>query len=1041
MLGQRSFLLAVGLGVCCYGVIVVWYAAQATEIGLQAAFGTRIHKINYSYLRDEVNPPPEVGDQILSVGPYRIETFSDFIRALADIRNEREFPRLVVSPDKLTHEALEILPQKDSHILVYGDEEWVRVQYRKADGRVAAIWCVVGTTAPEEFTHSLLWFVVKLGLFGLVALVMWRRPHDDAVRRFYILCVVTIGAFMGGYHWYRIASSPPLVIVFMICAALLPVVSLHFYLTFPRPKAWLQRWPRTILGVLYGVPLALLAAKLSTYLWLVYTYRFGTMSDKVARVQTILGWLMTEIYASVFVSASLFLGCVASLAHSFWSSQPNSRERKQLQWILAGAIVALILVAYTVALAITNAEQFSLGGATWPMFLASLCFTLAYGISISRYGMMEVGQVLHWGLARLLLGALAGLVYTGLVFVVTLMIGTRGDSHSPFRQAVLVSLTAWLLLTVMDWVRWRLRQAINLRLYREKSQLDRTLQRLSQAVAQLVDVPTLCRQLLQVLVEGLDARRAALYLRDGHAGELRMTVKQGDWQPPETISADAPVVQAVQQECPLYVPWGPFRVLSGAQRQLEQWQAHLALPLLYEGTVQAVVLVGYAEPYYDPEHGHLLRAFAQMAALALHSAQTHERIERLNRDLQLKVEKISEQQRRIHALQNQLLRQGEVPASAPPPSLPGEREGIALTPTRAANSSADSENHPILVGSSPRIQELNALIRKVAASSAAVLIRGESGTGKELVARAIHQLSPRRDKPFIKVHCAALAPTLLESELFGHVKGAFTGAHRDKVGRFELAHGGTLFLDEIGDISPEVQTKLLRVLQEMTFERVGSCEPICVDVRIVAATHQDLERLMREGRFREDLFYRLNVVTIRTPALREHREDIYELALHFLRIYNAKCHKSITHIEDEVLEIFKAYDWPGNVRELEHVIERAVILAEGTSLTVRDLPAELVFAAENALMTASSSNSIDPRLRPMAEDRPSWRSHPTLPQPEWQTLQAIQERERLLRALHLCGGNKSRAARLLRMPRSTFLSKLEKYGLLHSDRRAADSAG
>ncbi|MCS7016000.1 MAG: sigma-54-dependent Fis family transcriptional regulator [Gemmatales bacterium] len=1036
MVGQRGILLTIGLGVCIYGVAVVWYAAQATEIGFQAAFGTQIHKINYAYLRDEPNPPPEVGDQILAVGPQRIQTFSDFIRALADIRSVREFPRLVVSPDQLTREALETLPQKDTHILVYGDEEWVRVQYRKADGRQAAVWCLVGTTPPEEFTHSLLWFVVKLGLFGVVALVMWRKPQDDAVRRFYVLCVVTIGAFMGGYHWYRIASSPPLVVLFMICAALLPVVSLHFYLVFPRRKAWLERWPRLILGALYGVPLALLTAKLATYLLLVWTYRFGTMPDKVARVQSILGWLMAEIYVGVFLSATLFLGCVASLAQSFWTSQPGSRERKQLQWILAGALIALGLVVYTVTLAILDAERFSLGGATWPMFLASLCFTLAYGISISRYGMMEVGQVFHWGLARLLLGALAGLVYTGLVFVVALMIGSRGESHSPFRQAVLVSLTAWLLLMVMDWVRWRLRQAIHLRFYREKSQLDRTLQRMSQALAQLVDVPTLCRQLLQVLVEGLDARRAALYLRDSEGGELRLSVKHGDWQPPESIAADAAVIQAAELECPLYLPWTPFRVLTPAQRQLEQWQTHLAVPLTYEGVVKAIVLVARAEPYYDAEDGHLLRAFAQMAALALHSAQTHQRIEILNRELQQKVEKISEQQRRIHALQNQLLRQSE--ASPALSATSGEREGLASSP--AATESA-ARPDTVLVGSSARIQELNELIRKVAASPAAVLIRGESGTGKELVARAIHELSPRREKPFVKVHCAALSPTLLESELFGHVKGAFTGAHRDKVGRFELAHGGTLFLDEIGDIALDVQTKLLRVLQEMTFERVGSSEPIRVDVRIVAATHQDLERLMREGRFREDLFYRLNVITLRTPSLREHREDLYELALHFLRIYNARCRKSITHIDDEVLELFKAYDWPGNVRELEHVIERAVVLAEGSTLTVRELPPELVFAAENALAAATHTSQTQPRMRPAPEAVPSSRPWHALPQAEWQTLQAIQERERLLRALHLCGGNKSRAARLLRMPRSTFLSKLEKYGLVRRDDRAAESAG
>ena len=198
-----------------------------------------------------------------------------------------------------------------------------------------------------------------------------------------------------------------------------------------------------------------------------------------------------------------------------------------------------------------------------------------------------------------------------------------------------------------------------------------------------------------------------------------------------------------------------------------------------------------------------------------------------------------------------------------------------------------------------------------------------------------------RLRPFVKVHCAALSQNLLESELFGHVKGAFTGADRDRVGRFEQANGGTLFLDEIGDINLEVQTKLLRVLQEMAFERVGSSQPINVDVRIVAATHQDLEALIQAGRFREDLFYRLNVIPLETPALRNRREDIFELAVFFLNRHAERAGKSLTHIEPEAVELLMAYDWPGNIRELENVIERAVILADGPALSVDDLPQEV----------------------------------------------------------------------------------------------------
>src|SRR5262249_13406300 len=239
---------------------------------------------------------------------------------------------------------------------------------------------------------------------------------------------------------------------------------------------------------------------------------------------------------------------------------------------------------------------------------------------------------------------------------------------------------------------------------------------------------------------------------------------------------------------------------------------------------------------------NLLATFAQLTALALESADGHRTIEALNRDLQTKVEKISEQQRRIIALQSQLMRQKPQIREANGEPANG---AVEITP----ESRSGELNINGIVGGSPPVRELLRLVRKVSGSQSAVLIRGESGTGKELLARALHDHSPRGGKTFVKVHCAALSPGLLESELFGHVKGAFTGAHRDKVGRFELANGGTLFLDEIGDISLEVQTKLLRVLQEMTFERVGSSEPVQVDVRIIAATHQDLGELIRQGRF------------------------------------------------------------------------------------------------------------------------------------------------------------------------------------------------
>jgi two-component system response regulator HydG len=243
-----------------------------------------------------------------------------------------------------------------------------------------------------------------------------------------------------------------------------------------------------------------------------------------------------------------------------------------------------------------------------------------------------------------------------------------------------------------------------------------------------------------------------------------------------------------------------------------------------------------------------------------------------------------------------------------------------------------------LLGESPAIRRVLALVGQVAPTAATVLIQGESGTGKELVARALHEGSPRRGRPFIRVNCAALPETLLESELFGYERGAFTGAATRREGRFELADGGTLLLDEVGDLTAATQAKLLRVLQEGEFERLGATRTLKVDVRLLAATNQDLARLVRERRFREDLYYRLNVITVEIPPLRERGEDIVLLAGHFLRVHAARNRREIEGFTEPALARLRDYAWPGNVRELEHAIERAVILARGRMIDRDDLP-------------------------------------------------------------------------------------------------------
>ena len=305
-----------------------------------------------------------------------------------------------------------------------------------------------------------------------------------------------------------------------------------------------------------------------------------------------------------------------------------------------------------------------------------------------------------------------------------------------------------------------------------------------------------------------------------------------------------------------------------------------------------------------------------------------------------------------------------------------------------------------IIGGSPAFRRMMTLVEQVASSSATVLILGESGSGKEGVAKAIHQGSTRNAGPFVPVNCASLPETLLESELFGYERGAFTGAAGRKEGRFELADGGTLFLDEIGDLSPVTQPKILRVLQEGEFERLGGTRTIRVDVRIVAATNQDLSQMVKEKRFREDLFYRLNVITIHVPPLRDRREDIPVLAQHFLRIYAAKNNRRLDGLTDEAIKRLEGYGWPGNVRELENVIERGVVLARGSQMDVADLPPEIAGAT------------------PLPEGVVSVRIGTPLAEVEQRLLDAT---------LAATGGNKTLAAKLLGIDVRTVARKLERW--------------
>lgn len=321
--------------------------------------------------------------------------------------------------------------------------------------------------------------------------------------------------------------------------------------------------------------------------------------------------------------------------------------------------------------------------------------------------------------------------------------------------------------------------------------------------------------------------------------------------------------------------------------------------------------------------------------------------------------------------------------------------------TQLRQELAEKHQFDNMVARSSVMEDVLRMAGRVAASDATVLILGESGTGKELLARAMHYNSPRKDQPFITVNCPSIPNNLMESELFGHVKGAFTGALKDRKGKFEMANGGTIFLDEIGDLHEDIQAKLLRVLQEQEFERLGESKLIKVDVRVIAATNKNLEKLLTEGKFREDLYYRLSVVPITIPPLRERKEEIPYLVDYFIDRYaNGKNFQ----VDPDVFEVLQSYDWPGNVRELENAIERAIVLGEENRIKVNTLP--------------------PPLLNVPSEEKhhPSHNSDEILPLEEM-------ERRAIQSALKKTSGNQTRAARLLEIPRHVLLYRMKKLGL------------
>jgi Nif-specific regulatory protein len=420
-----------------------------------------------------------------------------------------------------------------------------------------------------------------------------------------------------------------------------------------------------------------------------------------------------------------------------------------------------------------------------------------------------------------------------------------------------------------------------------------TLLKISTTIGSIQNVESLQWQLLGLIFDVVPAERGAILVGSDPEDFASMVAWDRVAGPLHSVHVDCGVARQVFSERIALLRSEPPNNSPEALRGAENQAVHslMCVPLVQKDKAIGLIYLDTSNPTirFNADDLHLATAIAGVAAMAIESARQLEWLGRENRRLRLE-------------------------------------------------SNLDHD----MVGESPRMREVYQLIERVAPTDSTVLIRGESGTGKELAARAIHRNSPRRDRPFVAINCAALTETLLESEVFGHERGAFTGAVAQKRGQFEMANGGTIFLDEMGEISPALQSKLLRVLQERDCMRVGGTRAVPLNIRVIAATNKDLQQAVQEGAFRQDLYYRLNVVCLTMPPLREHKEDIPFLANHFTAKYSERCNRRVLGISPEAQPVLLEYDWPGNIRELENAIERAVALGSSEMILLEDLPETLL---------------------------------------------------------------------------------------------------
>lgn len=1046
--GQRIGVAITAIVSISYCLIVIWFVATFPDIGVRCLLPTDplaselpITQFIHSD-KDCMSEPVRPDQRLLQVGGKPAGNFLLFVQNLSRLRSSVIPPggQLAAGSDPSEQERpplVEIAPSVDD--AAAAPRRMVELILKRPiskdpEQRPIRTYVAIKPMNPSGFLMTIFWFLCQLMILGVAMTAFWQRPTDRVVRLFCLMCCASMVAFVGGFHWWVLVASPLLNLPFIFAACLLPAVTLHFFSSFPRESFLLQS-RRNLVGWLVYAPAMGSASIVAFTYWTAYALNgAASVPDELSLFQKLVSVssglvssqntvfdsnvvcaqllyvLRVVVYFAIMLSCVYFGMTVVSLATSLLRTQ-NPVERRQASSILIAALIATVPILYTLFLAFFRRSEFALGQAQLPMFVASGLFMAAYAHGMMKHRLILANEIMmrsrHYMLVSITVTVVCALLLAVGV-AATRVYSLPKDSSVPLQLALFLILV--IAIAFVLWARDRIQTIVDQRFFSEKYQLDKTLKQLNQASGYLTDPTALAEMTLATCRDVMDAATAAMYVREG-SGTLRLIGADKTSRAPGTLAADLLRDLEVSEAVVRRSAVRSAVTEPGVQRLLHNLSAELVCFLRGDqGVVDGLIVLGKRTNgvTYSPEDVAFLQAIGQMTVLALHSSRANQNLAQLNSELKVKVDRIAEQQRQLSILRAELTSLQEMAG-----------EGHAEAPDVGLDRGE-------IRGKSAAIVNVLETVRKAAASTATVLIRGESGTGKELLARVVHRNSDRVNKPLVSVNCAALAPTLLESELFGHVRGAFTGASSDKEGRFQAAAGGTLFLDEIGDISLEIQVKLLRVLQERCFEPVGSNKTIQADVRLIAATNRDLEAMIATGDFREDLYYRLNVVSITLPPLRERREDLIELVFFFLNRAVRKTDKRIRQIEPEALALIEQHRWPGNIRELENVIERAVVLADGDTITQKDLPAELHRPAVPVL----ADSSLSPVQNWPGYGNLRKRSgSSTTGSGESASKNSEAEKQQMLEALKAADGNKAHAARSLKMPRSTFYSKLKKYGL------------